>query len=188
MCHSFSLKGGGVLGAPPRTQPSCFIALSSFYLDIINVLQDKSRPTVWLFFYPLWSAFILCCQEKTIVHELFRIMYDVIHCHTHTHKMSWGSPPQPNRSYIKLFPSSTEADGWTQQRFTEWFMFDLHLRRCFVLCISFLNCFVTFQTGRNSSVHQLWNCEFVFLMCKLITVFKTPEMFHTFFNLNMVKL
>lgn len=159
MCHSFSLQGGSVVGATPQTESSCFITLCGFYPDTINVLRDKSRPTVWfwVFFSSSWRV-----KPKVYVFSAVRKKLLYVSCSgscmmwfTVTHTMSQESSPQPNRSSMKWFSSLTEIDGQTQRLSTEWFMFDLHLHCCSILCISFLGCFVTFKPAEMVE-HQLW--------------------------------
>lgn len=72
------------------------------------------------FIFSSWrvgGVFILCCQEGAIEH---------VWC---------DSLPSAQQ---KWFSSWTEADVWTQQLFTQWFMTDL--RGCFLLCFSGFFC------------------------------------------------
>lgn len=179
MCHSFSLQGGSAVGATPQTESSCFITLSGFYLDTINVLQNKSRATVWfwVFFFPLMKS-----ETKSVFFFSSAVRKKLLYVScsgscmmwfTVTHTMSRGSSPQPNRSSIKWFSSSTEADGRTRRLFAERFMFDLHLQCCSILCIPFRSCFVTFKQAENCWTPVV-NCDLVFLLCKFIA-WITPE-------------
>ena len=75
LCVTPSVCGeGGVAGATPWTESSCFIMFPGFYLDTIKVLQDKSGLTIFFFFFFFFlnQIFFFFFQEESVEHEAFQ--------------------------------------------------------------------------------------------------------------------
>lgn len=138
LCVTPSVCGeGGVAGATPWTESSCFIMFPGFYLDTIIVLQDKSGLTmcVFLFFFLNPDSFSLLLGRN---------------CWT------WGLSGSCMMWLTRTQWADVSAPSQTQDLLNDFLVMDEHSSSlhsdscltctcCFVLCVSFLGCFVTFE-------------------------------------------